>query len=171
MASIPSKKLSSLDGTATDSTWETVSSQRMSVVDFSNPRHPRHIILDSSGVAVTRPGQTPVHLPMSAILSAAITANPLLAAPPICTQSPASQAVKAGSQITLSASFNSPESAITGYQWYSTAPGSKSSSAVKYSTNSTLGITATESGVQYRCVAISLAGSTSSESATILISA
>jgi hypothetical protein len=81
MSSVPVHSLTSLDGTAIQGTWEPIQAQRNSVFDMSNPKCPRHIIVDSSGIVITSGTKTPVHLSMELILAAAIKANPDLDVP------------------------------------------------------------------------------------------
>ena len=171
MPAIPVHSLTDLAGNKTDGTWEPVAAQRNSVLDMSNPRFPRHIILDSTGVVITRPNQTPVHLSLSSILKAAIVANPMLTSPPVCVKEPVSITVKSGETAVFNVAFDSCETPVTGLQWESITKGVKDFSPLLGETTPSLSLTvnADMTGNQYRCIATSLAGSTASKSATLTV--
>jgi hypothetical protein len=158
MSTITVKQLSSLDGTHVEAQWSPMNTHRTSVLDQRNPRWPRHVILDTNGVTITRPHQMPVHLPLVTLVSAAIAANPTLASPPVCTSNPSSVSVPAGGSATFTAAFTPSETPITGYQWQSLAPGGKAPTNVIGGTDASLSVadaTPAMNGTRYRCIALS----------------
>ena len=169
MPTIPIHSITSLDGSSESGLWETKQNQYNTLLDMSNPRFPRHIILDSSGIIITRPGQVPAHLTLLLIIKAAIVANPMLTSPPYCKKSPDSMTLKVGESGTFTSAFESLETPIMGYQWEAVTKGATAPSALLGETKDTLTLTASSdfNGNQYRCVATSLAGSTASNPAIL----
>lgn len=132
--------------------------QRITLADQTNPKFIRAIILTDSGVILMRPGQQ-VGIPMTELLHALITANPLLTWPPVITAQPANMTVAAPNPASFSVTATSELTTSITYQWQISSDNGATWSDLTntgvYSNVTTYGLAISSvtglSGKRYRC--------------------
>lgn len=173
-ATIPVIQLTNIATTNSPGNWSPTPGQRMSILfNAGNPTFPRNIILDTSGILVSRPFQESVQIPISVLIAAAATANPNLTFPPLDVLDPANVTVNNLGNFSLTSNFYSEISET--YQWQlSLNAGSNwaniSANAV-YNNVTTNALTVNNanglSGDYFRVIAMNPAGSTNSNAAIV----
>ena len=174
MATIPVIQLTNIGTANVSGNWSLQPAQRNSILfNGDNPSFPRNVILDTSGLTISRPSQTPVQITMQTLINAAATANPNLTFAPEDVLDPSNLTVcNLGAAGFISNFF--AETAIT-FQWQDSINAGTNwtnlSNAGVYSnvTTNTLNISNanTLNATWYRVIAMNAAGSTNSNFAVL----
>lgn len=157
----------------TTTTWN-IPAQQVTVLDATNPRAVRNLVVSNQGIRCVR-GTTAAGILMADLFAALITLEPSLAYPPFFTTNPSSVSVAYGDSTSFTIVASS-EVSVT-YQWQvSTDAGanwSNLANAGVYSnvTTASMSISSVNglNGYQYRCVATNSSGSGTSSAATLTV--
>lgn len=149
-------------------------SQQVTILDPTNPKYPRQIVLSQQGIKVIR-GNISAGIAISDLLAAIITIQPSLSPPPFIVTNPSDTTAQYGQTAVFGVTVTSEQA--PSYQWQVSSDGgvtytNLANNAVYSNVNSaTLSISNSGglNGYYYRCVVTNSSGSATSKAALFTV--